>query len=71
MSNSVSVCLSLSVQVIKSVNASYVALHDSRGTEDADHKVLMRVSVLFADALLFLPSAIAFSRAASDGDGQR
>lgn len=42
----------------KKVNESYVAIHSSRGIETDDHKFFMRMSVLIADLLLYIPSML-------------
>ncbi|KAG0726360.1 Dolichyl pyrophosphate Man9GlcNAc2 alpha-1,3-glucosyltransferase [Chionoecetes opilio] len=39
------------------VNASFVALHESRGYESETHKLFMRYTVLVADLLVYLPAA--------------
>ncbi|XP_015176734.1 PREDICTED: dolichyl pyrophosphate Man9GlcNAc2 alpha-1,3-glucosyltransferase-like isoform X1 [Polistes dominula] len=39
-------------------NPSYVKLHESRGISSPDHKYFMRMTVLFADAMIFLPAMI-------------
>lgn len=41
------------------VDESYVELEDSRGITDERHKVFMRLTVLAADALLYLPAIFA------------
>lgn len=43
------------------VDPSFVALHASRGMETPQHRLFMRATVLVADALVFLPAALAFS----------
>ena len=43
------------------VNSSWVELHASRGTETSHHKLLMRLSVVAADILVFIPAAFMFS----------
>ena len=44
------------------VNSSWVELHSSRGTETSHHKLLMRLSVVAADILVYIPAAFMFSR---------
>lgn len=42
------------------INSSYVKLHESRGFSSEDHKYFMRLTVLFVDAFVYLPSMIYF-----------
>ncbi|XP_036321367.1 probable dolichyl pyrophosphate Man9GlcNAc2 alpha-1,3-glucosyltransferase isoform X1 [Rhagoletis pomonella] len=44
----------------KGLNESFVKLGESRGIESAAHKNFMRMTVLFADILLYLPAILIF-----------
>ena len=43
------------------VNSSWVELHDSRGMETLEHKLMMRISVIIADLLILFPAIFMFS----------
>lgn len=45
-------------QVAKQVNESYVELHKSKGISTADHKNFMRITVLIADILIYIPALL-------------
>lgn len=47
-------------KVAQKLNSKYVALNDSRGFESQDHKYFMRLTVLLADILSFLPAVLYF-----------
>jgi len=49
-------------QVSSLVNSSWTALHTSRGLEDPQHKLFMRLSVLATDAMVYLPAAFLVSQ---------
>ncbi|CAL7950277.1 unnamed protein product [Xylocopa violacea] len=46
--------------IANKINSSYVKLHESRGISTEDHKYFMRLSVLFVDILIYIPSIIYF-----------
>ena len=45
-------------QVAKIVNQSYVELHKSRGISTESHKNFMRLSVIVADLMIYIPSLV-------------
>ncbi|XP_078040141.1 dolichyl pyrophosphate Man9GlcNAc2 alpha-1,3-glucosyltransferase-like [Augochlora pura] len=47
--------------VANEINPSYIALHESRGISSESHKYFMRLTVLFADILVYLPAIIYFA----------
>ena len=47
-------------RVADNINPSYVKLHESRGISSEDHKYFMRLTVLCADLLVYVPSLICF-----------
>lgn len=47
-------------QIAHRINSSYVELHKSRGFSSDDHKYFMRLTVLCADALIYIPAMIYF-----------
>jgi len=49
-------------RVAASINSSYTALHASRGMETQAHKLLMRISVIAGDLLVYLPACYSYSR---------
>ncbi|XP_070067027.1 probable dolichyl pyrophosphate Man9GlcNAc2 alpha-1,3-glucosyltransferase isoform X3 [Drosophila virilis] len=51
----------LTGRVAKLLNYSYVELHTSRGIETKEHKSFMRLTVLAADILIYMPAIIAIS----------
>lgn len=51
----------LTGRVAKLLNYSYVELHTSRGIETKEHKSFMRLTVLAADILVYMPAIIAIS----------
>jgi len=48
--------------VATSINSSYTALHTSRGEQSHHHKLLMRLSVIAGDLLVYLPACLAYSK---------
>ena len=54
-------------QVAKTIDPSYVELHESRGKEAYNHRVFMRNTVLVADLLILIPAILAFVRACHPG----
>lgn len=44
--------------IAKTINSSYVELHKSRGISTDQHKNFMRLSVIFADLLLYIPAMV-------------
>lgn len=42
------------------INPSFVKLHESRGLETEEHKYFMRLTVLIADVLIYIPAFIYF-----------
>ncbi|XP_043250681.1 dolichyl pyrophosphate Man9GlcNAc2 alpha-1,3-glucosyltransferase [Colletes gigas] len=46
--------------IANNINSSYVKLHESRGISSEDHKYFMRLTVLCADILVYIPSIIYF-----------
>ena len=59
----------LPTKVSEGLDPSWTALHSSRGESSPRHKLWMRFSVLAADALVFLPSAMAFAKAIAKKEG--
>ncbi|XP_064535252.1 probable dolichyl pyrophosphate Man9GlcNAc2 alpha-1,3-glucosyltransferase [Drosophila montana] len=51
----------LTGRVAKLLNHSYVELHTSRGIETKEHKSYMRLTVLAADILVYMPAIVAIS----------
>lgn len=47
--------------IARSINSSWVELHTSRGLETEGHKLFMRLTVVAADLVSFLPAAFLFS----------
>lgn len=47
-------------RVASSIDPSFVKLHESRGIETAEHKHFMRLTVLIADALIYIPAVVFF-----------
>ncbi|KAH8408155.1 hypothetical protein KR222_002371 [Zaprionus bogoriensis] len=45
-------------QVARHINSSYVELHTSRGIETKEHKSFMRLTVLAADAFIYVPGIL-------------
>lgn len=47
-------------RIAKSIDPSFVKLHESRGVETAEHKYFMRLTVLIADILIYIPALTFF-----------
>lgn len=45
-------------KVANEINPDYVKLHNSRGYETSDHKQFMRLSVLIADLIIYVPAIV-------------
>uniref|UniRef100_A0A1I8PDN6 Alpha-1,3-glucosyltransferase n=1 Tax=Stomoxys calcitrans TaxID=35570 RepID=A0A1I8PDN6_STOCA len=49
-------------RIAYSINSSYVELYKSRGYESEEHKSFMRLSVLVADLLVYIPACIMLAK---------
>lgn len=45
-------------KIADSINGSYVELHKSRGISTESHKLFMRITVIAADAIIYLPAML-------------
>ena len=53
------------------VDPSWVALDESRGIESTESQIFMRSTVLFFDALVYIPAVILFTRIWQQGRSHR
>ncbi|KAF7655389.1 hypothetical protein LDENG_00056890 [Lucifuga dentata] len=57
--------------IAKMINPAWVELHKSRGYESPAHKLFMRVTVLVADLLIYIPAVVLYCLYLTDGSAKK
>uniref|UniRef100_A0A669BIS0 Alpha-1,3-glucosyltransferase n=1 Tax=Oreochromis niloticus TaxID=8128 RepID=A0A669BIS0_ORENI len=57
--------------IAKTINPEWVELHKSRGYESTQHKLFMRMTVLVADLLIYIPAVVLYCLYLTDGSSKK